>query len=78
MRLRMVGWPATRAEGYLQLATMYDQGLHDTEQALGAYRQALALVTGAERDALAARIPAAYAGKLGLAGGAPQTSASKG
>lgn len=80
MRLRMVGWPATRAEGYLQLATMYDQGARDEEQALGAYRQALALATGAERAALAARIPAAYAARLGLAGGGatPQTSASKG
>jgi O-antigen ligase/Flp pilus assembly protein TadD len=80
MRLRMVGWPATRAEGYLQLGTMYDQGLRDEEQALAAYRQALALATGAERGALAARIPAAYAARLGLgrAPGTPQTSASKG
>jgi len=80
MRLRMVGWPASRADGYFQLASMYDQGLRDQEQALGAYRQALALATGAERDALAARIPAAYAARLGLAGAgsAAQTSASRG
>ncbi len=80
MRLRMVGWPATRAEGYLQLGAMYDQGVRDEEQALAAYRQALALASGAEREALAARIPAAYAEKLGLGRvpGAPQTSASKG
>jgi tetratricopeptide (TPR) repeat protein len=78
MRLRMVGWPATRAEGYLQLGAMYDQGLRDEEQALAAYRQALALTTGPERDALAARIPAAYAARLGLGRTPPQTSASKG
>ncbi|HWI82969.1 O-antigen ligase family protein [Ramlibacter sp.] len=81
MRLRMVGWPGTRAEGYLQLATMYDQGMHEPEQALGAYRQALALVSGPQREALASRIPAAYAARLGLAGGAapaPQRSASNG
>lgn len=68
MRLRMLGWPATRAEGYLQLGAMYDRGLRDREQALGAYRQALALAGPAERPALAARIPPPYGAQLGLEG----------
>jgi tetratricopeptide (TPR) repeat protein len=81
MRLRMVGWPHTRAEGYLELATMYDQGKRDPEQALAAFRQALA-AAGAQREAMLARIPPAYAARLGLSAPAaprpPQTSASNG
>jgi O-antigen ligase len=79
MHLRMVGWPATRAEGYFRLATMYDQGLHDEEQALGAYRQALAAAGPGQREALLAAVPPKYAARLGTppSGGA-HTSASKG
>jgi O-antigen ligase len=84
MRLRMAGWPASRAEGYFQLGTMYDTGLHDTDQALAAFKQALALATDTDRQALLPRIPPAYAARLGLskeapaAPPAPQTSANKG
>jgi O-antigen ligase len=84
MRLRMAGWPASRAEGYFQLGTMYDTGLHDTDQALAAFKQALALATDTDRQALLPRIPPAYAARLGLPKGAPaappapQTSANKG
>jgi O-antigen ligase len=79
MHLRMIGWPATRAEGYFRLAAMYDQGMHDDEQAIGAYRQALAAASPAEREAFAAAIPAKYAARLGVPpGAAGHTSASKG
>jgi O-antigen ligase len=79
MHLRMIGWPGTRAEGYYRLATMYDQGLHDDEQALGAYRQALAAAAPAERAAFIAAIPPKYAARLTTApAGAAHTSASKG
>jgi O-antigen ligase len=77
MHLRMIGWPATRAEGYYRLASMYDQGMHDEEQALGAYRQALAAAAPAERDAFIGAIPPKYAARLGVTPGA-HTSASKG
>jgi O-antigen ligase len=84
MRLRMTGWPDSRAEGYLQLGIMYDTGLHDPDQALAAFQQLLGLARGEERQALLPRIPPAYAAKLGLNGAAPvapaapQTSANKG
>jgi O-antigen ligase len=81
MRMRMAGWPASRADGYFQLGTMYDTGLRDTDQALAAFKQALALATDAERQELLSRIPLAYQAKLGLATdtpAAPQTSANKG
>jgi O-antigen ligase len=78
MHLRMVGWPASRAEGYFQLAAMYDQGLHDEDQALGAYRQALELTAGQQREALIAAMPAKYVERLGLRKAPGQTSASKG
>jgi O-antigen ligase len=79
MHLRMIGWPGTRAEGYYRLAAMYDQGLHDDEQAVGAYRQALAAARPAEREAFIAALPPKYAAKLGVApAAAGHTSASKG
>jgi O-antigen ligase len=82
MRLRMVGWPHTRAEGYFELATMYDQGKRDPEQALAAFRQALGAASAAQRAAMLARMPPAYAAKVGASAPAaprsPQTSASNG
>jgi O-antigen ligase len=81
MRLRMEGWPASSPEGYLQLGIMYDSGMHDPAQALEAFRKMLEVSSGATRQALAARIPPAYAAKLGLGSGAspapPHTSANK-
>jgi O-antigen ligase len=81
MRLRMAGWPASSPEGYLQLGVMYDVGLHDPVQALAAFQQMLSVSSGEMRQSLAARIPPAYAAKLGLGAAAPtapQTSVNKG
>ena len=82
METRIAGWPASRADAYLQLGTMYDQAVHDPAQALEAFRQALSFAGAADRDAVIAKIPAAYATRLGLkpAPGAPaaHTSASNG
>ncbi len=81
MHLRMAGWPGNSPEGYLQLGIMYDSGLHDPAQALAAFQKMLALSSGELRRSLAARVPPAYAAKLGLsnaAPAAPQTSANKG
>ncbi len=85
MRIRMAGWPASRAEGFLQLGIMYDSGMHDPNQALAAFQQMLAEAQGEERRTLMARIPPVYAAKLGLHVDAPaappatpQTSANKG
>ena len=66
MRMRMIGWPASRAEGYVQLGTMYDQAAHDSAKALEAFREALAVAGDANREPVIARIPASYAAKLGL------------
>ncbi|MCM2251268.1 MAG: O-antigen ligase family protein [Ramlibacter sp.] len=83
MRLRMVGWPASRIAGYLQLGEMYAQGAKDPEQALASFRQALALAPDADRAAVLQRIPPAYRARLAAPGAPPpestgQTSASKG
>ena len=78
MRVRMVGWPASRAEGYFQLGTMYDTGLQDTEQALAAFTQALALAPDSERPdpgvAHSARVPGAAGAWQGRPGGTGRAS----
>jgi O-antigen ligase len=84
IRLRMIGWPATRAEGYLQLGYMYAEGPRDPEQALAAFKQALALVPESQHQAVVQRMPPAYRAMLGYPDAAPpapaaaQTSANKG
>lgn len=82
MRLRMIGWPASRMEGYVQLGEMYAQAVKDPEKALAAFKQALALAPEAQRPALLKRVPAEYRARLGYpdpaAAPAAQTSASKG
>jgi tetratricopeptide (TPR) repeat protein len=84
MRLRMIGWPNSRVDGYIQLGEMYAQAASNPEQALAAFRQALALAPAADRDALLPRIPPAYRGRLGYPDPTPQapapaqTSSSKG
>ena len=84
MRLRMIGWPGTRAQGYVQLGNMYATGAKDRDKALDAFRRALALTPGAQMEALLPHIPADYRVPLGLRadtpgpGAAGQTSASKG
>ncbi len=82
MRLRMIGWPSSRMEGYLQLGEMYAQAAKDPEKALAAFKQALALAPEAQRPALLKRVPAEYRARLGYpdpaAAPAAHTSASKG
>jgi O-antigen ligase len=82
MRLRMIGWPATRLDGYLQLGQMYAEAAGDPERAVAAFKQALALAPPSQRPALLQRIPRDYWGRLQIgtepAEAAPaQTSASK-
>jgi O-antigen ligase len=67
MRLRMIGWPETRVEGYVQLGEMYAQGAKDPDRALVSFRQALALAPEARRPAVLQRIPKTYWAKLGYA-----------
>lgn len=84
MRLRMIGWPETRAQGYVQLGSMYATAAKDRDKALDAFKRALAITPEPQREALLPHIPADYRVPLGLpadtrapaAGG--QTSASKG
>jgi O-antigen ligase len=71
MRLRMIGWPMTRVEGYFQLGEMYAQGAKDPDKALVAFRQALALAPEAQRPAVLQRIPKPYWAKLGYPEAAP-------
>jgi O-antigen ligase len=84
MRLRMIGWPESRLDGYLVLGDMYAQTAKDPDNALAAFKQALALVSEADRPAVLERIPPAYRAKLGYGNPAPagpaaaQTSATKG
>jgi len=72
MRLRMVGWPDTRVQGYMQLGQMHANGTRDMDKALVAFKQALELAPEAQRPALLPEIPSALREKL------TQISASKG
>jgi O-antigen ligase len=76
IRLRMIGWPTTRVEGYLQLGYMYAEGVRDPEQALAAFKQALALVPESQREAVVQRMPPAYRAMLGYSDSAQQTPAA--
>lgn len=84
MHMRMVGWPETRAVGFLQLGDMYAKAAKDPEKAVTAYRQALSSAPETERPALLQRIPREYWPKLGqpdagsTAPATGHTSASKG
>jgi tetratricopeptide (TPR) repeat protein len=83
MQLRMNAWPAARVQDYMELGDMYAQGAKDPDQALTAFRQAIAVASEAERPALLQRIPPALRARLESSGGtqapaAPQTSANKG
>jgi hypothetical protein len=63
---------------------MYAHAAKDPDQALAAFKQALALAPEAQQPALLQRIPPAYRARLGYPQAAPQapgtnqTSASKG
>ena len=84
MQLRIVGWPESRVQGYVQLGELYATQVKDPEKAFKYYQQAVVLTPEAGRPELLARIPADYWAKLGYPRGAPaapaspQTSASKG
>ncbi|NPC54184.1 O-antigen ligase family protein [Caenimonas soli] len=83
MELRMAGWPASRAEGHVQLGNMYASGGREPEKALNAFKQAIALASESERPTLLAQIPATYRARLAEPDATqppatPQTSASKG
>jgi len=72
IRLRMVGWPDTRVQGYMQLGAMYANGTRDMDKAFVAFKQALELAPESQRPALLPEIPPALREKLS------QISASKG
>ena len=76
IQLRMEGWPASRAEGHVQLGNMYVSA-GEPDKALSAFQQGLALVSHSQREALLRQVPAAYRAKLAQPA-TPQTSASKG
>ena len=77
MESRMTAWPASRAEGHVQLGNMYASGAKDPDKALGAFKQAIALASDSERAALMAQIPPEYRARL-TEPATPQTSANKG
>jgi O-antigen ligase len=76
MQLRMDGWPASRAEGHVQLGNMYVSA-GDPDKALNAFQQAVAVASETQREAVLRQVPAAYRAKLAQPA-TPQTSASKG
>jgi len=80
MDLRMAGWPATRANGYLQLGNMYTTGVKNPAKAEESFKKALELTPEAERRTLLGQIPPVYWPKLGYGNVTPvyatQTSAS--
>ena len=66
MALRMKNWPHTRAQGYLQLGTFYATEVRDTDKAMAAYRQGMALASPQEAAAFRAQIPPQFHAPLGL------------
>ncbi len=83
MELRTTGWPQSRVQGFMQLGTMYANDAKDSDKAVDAFSQALAVASDSERAALVAQIPAAIRDRAVAAAGSPstvptQTSASKG
>ncbi|HXE47978.1 MAG TPA: O-antigen ligase family protein [Ramlibacter sp.] len=83
IQLRMAAWPDSSVQGYMQLGDMYADSVKDPQQAMAAFKQALALAPQSQRQALMERIPPAYRAKLDSTGGPPapaaaQTSATKG
>jgi len=77
MHLRLAGWSANRVQGFMDLARMFDRDMGQPARAIEAYRDAMALASEAERQALWPEIPADLRARLPGAT-APQTSASKG
>ena len=48
IQLRMAAWPESRVQGYMQLGDMYAQSAKDPQQAMAAFKQALALAPQAQ------------------------------
>jgi O-antigen ligase len=78
MDTRMASWPATRAEGYVQLGNMYALSAREPQKALESFKQAIALASDSQRPSLMAQIPPEYRARLAEPAATPQTSASKG
>ncbi|MRD49770.1 O-antigen ligase family protein [Caenimonas koreensis] len=85
MRLRIARWPASAAQGYMQLGVMYHAAVRDPQQALESFRKAKEAAQPGEWASLSARVPADYREQLGLppvavpqVPPAPQMSSSKG
>jgi len=84
MQLRIVGWPDTRVQGYVQLGDMYAKEAKEPEKALKFFKEAIAQTPEAQRRLLLPLIPASYWSSLGYPDGVPaspasaHTSASKG
>lgn len=74
LRMRMQGWPETRARSLVQLGALYANELRQPEQGLQFIRQGFAESAPAERDALLRITPPALRGQLEAP--APQTSAN--
>ena len=74
---RMRDWPESRPRGMVQLGQLYDQGFHDPDQALVAFREGLASASARERLVLLEEVPSHYRAQLEAAAAAAQTSASK-
>ncbi|HSW17620.1 MAG TPA: O-antigen ligase family protein [Ramlibacter sp.] len=66
MALRLSGWPAQRAQGYVQLGRMREETAADVTRALDAYGQALASAGAGERAAIAQAIPRRHWAALGI------------
>lgn len=81
MKLRISEFPWSRARGYVQLGTLYANGIKDPERAMEAFRRGLAAAKPSERQELMEQIPSMYWQHLGYVPSMPpngtQTSASK-
>ena len=86
MQLRIVGWPATQAQGYLMLGDLYAKDAKDADKAASFYRQAIAQTPEGQRAEVLQHVPPELRARVGNAGSAAapaqpasaQTSASKG
>jgi hypothetical protein len=70
---RMREWPESRARGLVQLGVLQDEGFHEPQKALAAFRLGIATAPAAERAQLLQEVPLRY--RAQLAGFVPQTSA---
>lgn len=77
MDLRFKDWPASKAQGLVQLGNMYTTAIKDEAKALASFKAGMELALPTERQGLAMQIPQALWPKLGIVAVAPtQTSAT--